>query len=773
MDIDALRRAAEMMTTPVVPAETVAVDRELTLEEEFDDLMLPVGDEPMGEYQSPGVMPEALEGEVEEAEPQMAVSDDELSAIIKREIEQAESNLEDAKNNRETALDYYFGRLPAQPAKGRSQVVSKDVSDMTEAILAQVLQAFQGHDIAHFPPANEQDEQQAEEESDYLNWVFTDDCDGQYLLYCALKDALITSVGIGKVYWEARTRITFDEYRNLTPMELQQAMQPRHEGEQIEVIGYEMGEPQQIQPDPQAMMLAQQTGQPPQPQTVPTISIRLRRRWNRERPVLSAVDPNNFLYDTTHDSLYFEDIRFCAERSIQTESDLLDMGFDPEVVRSLGTYSGGTEESAAGSKFGTSPNYETEEHRSTRPIEVYECYYLIDRDGDGYAERLKIFWSDDNMLSAEECDAVPYALACPFPLPHQVVGESVFDKIRQVQDTKTALLRIAIDNAMVNTFGRYEVEERMVNLNDLLKPVPGGAVRSKRIGSVAALAMANVGDAPMNLMTYMDKVRSEGAGPALDMQRENLPVNVSTAHGTERVMSAMEQLVSRISESFADTFVSEIFKLLHQLLMKHGKGELTARMPNGRYLVTNPRNWRERERVTITIGKTQAEKQRMAMALQQTIQYQMQMLQSGGSGIMVDLGKVHNALIDIGRAWNMNTPEQYWIDPASPQAQQAAQANQQAAAQQAQQQQAQMQMLLQMQMQLQQMQEDSKRMKAQLDSQAKLADIAASGVQNAENNAVKLTDMELKYATQADQEFSQNVRTVAQSQAGAAQPRRQ
>jgi hypothetical protein len=193
-------------------------------------------------------------------------------------------------------------------------------------------------------------------------------------------------------------------------------------------------------------------------------------------------------------------------------------------------------------------------------------------------------------------------------------------------------------------------------------------------------------------------------------------------------------------------------------------------MPNGQYLVTNPRNWKERERVTITIGKTMAEKARAAMALTQTIQYQTMLMQQGGDGVLVDLSKVHNALVDWGRASNLLTPEQYWTDPASPQSLQAQQQKAQAAQQAQAQQQQQMQMLIQIQMQMQQMQEDSKRMKAQLDYQAALANVAASGLQKAQDNAVKLTDMELKYAAQADAEYAQNLRTVAQSQARTQQP---
>lgn len=775
MDLDALRRTAQMLAGGDA---TDAVDSMPTIEDEFDDMVL----EPSAPEAVPGAT--LAEDEPEPAQPAGAVIDDELLAqILGREIDRAESNLESMDEERELAYAYYFGKLPAQPAKDRSKVVSKDVADMVEAMLSQVLQAFAGPDIAHFPPVSEEDEDQANEESSYLNWVFTDDCDGQYILYSAFKESMIQSIGIAKAYWDQRTRITFDEYHDLMPMELEQALAPRHNGERVEVVGYEDGAPQQLPVDPtQAQMMQQMGLPPPEPQTVQTVSLRVRRRWTEEKPALALVEAGDFLFDATHTSLFLEDIPFCAERRILTESDLLDLGFDEEQVRNLPSYEGQDDVSAT-SKSGLKP-YREEEHRSTRPIEVYECYYLIDRDGDGFAERIKAFWSNQEILSVEECDSVPYALACPFPVPNEVIGESVFDKVRQVQDTKTALLRIAIDNALVNTFGRYEVEERMVNLNDLLTPVPGGAVRSKRIGSVAALAMANVGDAPMNLMQYMDKVRTEGAGPALDMQRENLPVNVSTAHGTERVMSAMEQLVTRMAQSYADTFVSELFRLLHKLLMKHGKGELTARMPGGKFLVTNPRNWRERERVTISIGKTQGERLRAIQYLNQIFQYQGQIMQFGGDGVMVDLSKMHNALIDMGRAMSLPSPEQYWIDPASPQAQQSLQQKQQAAQQQLQQQQQQMQMLLQMQLQLQQMQEETKRMNAQLDAQralsqtkvnadvarekvaadamAKQADLMQSGMQHAEDNAVKLTDMELKYATQADQQYQENVRATSQ-----------
>ncbi len=813
MDIDAIRRAAEAL------AEAEAIDREVTLEEENDDLGQPV-DEDWGEQPGQQLTVDASGApEQEEAlgpEPDV-IDDDHLGRIVEAAIQNAVGYEDEVSADREAALDYYFGRSPAPPAKekkpgaiARSSVVSKDVADMTEAVLSQTLQAFIGNDLAKFEPANEQDEEQAAEESNYLNWVFVQDCRGASKLHDCFKDALTQDLGIAKAYWDETTRIVYDEYHDLTPMELPQALAPKRPGEEVEVVGYEMGEPAQPgpmpgapgpmpgqgqamqaqpmpgqgqpMPGPQVPMPGQAQGMPPQgmvpqaqgmmppgqpQQPMQTFSIRVRRRWSQSKPRVTSVAPENFVYSPRHDSLYLADCQFCAERRILTQSELLDMGFDEEVVRGLPSYSGENEPTAR--QRSEREGYYEELHDSVRPIEVYECYIVIDRDGDGFAELLRVFWSSREILEVEETDNVPYALACPFPTPHRVRGEGMYSKLKNVQDVKTEMLRLSIDNATANTYGRYEVEERMINLNDFLGAKPAGVVRSKRIGSVAPIPIADIGQGPLSVMTYMDKVRQEGGGPALDMQSENIPVNTQTAHGTERVMTAMEQLASRIAGTFADTLVGELYRLLHALVLKHGKGELTARMPNGHFIVTDPRNWQERERVTITIGKTLGERMRSAAALTQVLDYQMQAMQNGGDGVMVDLAHIHNALIDLGRSSGLLSPEQYWIDPASPESQQALQMKAQQAQQQAQMQQQQMQMLIQVQMQLQQIQEETKRMKARLDHQGAVAKLATEGLQHAEDNALKLTELEVTQSQQAEQEYQRNLVAMQRPQGQAKQ----
>jgi hypothetical protein len=49
-------------------------------------------------------------------------------------------------------------------------------------------------------------------------------------------------------------------------------------------------------------------------------------------------------------------------------------------------------------------------------------------------------------------------------------------------------------------------------------------------------------------------------------------------------------------------------------------------------------------------------------------------LQAGLTGQLVDLNGVYRALVDAGRMAELESPESYWIDPSTPEAQQAAQA---------------------------------------------------------------------------------------------------
>ena len=110
-------------------------------------------------------------------------------------------------DERADAMDYYLGDMakdmPAQD--GRSRAVSTDVADTIEGLMPSLMDIFAGSDeVVRFEPVGPEDVAAAEQETDYVNHVFMQHNPGFLILYSFIKDALLSKVGIVKVWWEER-----------------------------------------------------------------------------------------------------------------------------------------------------------------------------------------------------------------------------------------------------------------------------------------------------------------------------------------------------------------------------------------------------------------------------------------------------------------------------------------------------------------------------------------------------------------------------------------
>ena len=73
---------------------------------------------------------------------------------------------------RANAYSYYLGEPFGNEVDGRSQVVSHDVADTIEWIKPSLLRVFMSGDkVVSFDPHGPEDEQQADQESDYVNYI--------------------------------------------------------------------------------------------------------------------------------------------------------------------------------------------------------------------------------------------------------------------------------------------------------------------------------------------------------------------------------------------------------------------------------------------------------------------------------------------------------------------------------------------------------------------------------------------------------------------------
>jgi len=119
---------------------------------------------------------------------------------------------------RTRATDYYNGDMAADmPAQeGRSRAVSTDVADTIEGLMPSLMEIFAGSDdVVRFEPVGPEDVAAAEQETDYVNHVFMQQNPGFLILYSFIKDALLSKVGIVKVWWEAREEEQRETYYDI------------------------------------------------------------------------------------------------------------------------------------------------------------------------------------------------------------------------------------------------------------------------------------------------------------------------------------------------------------------------------------------------------------------------------------------------------------------------------------------------------------------------------------------------------------------------------
>ena len=149
---------------------------------------------------------------------------------------------DELKQNMEDAIAYYNGEKPEPPGDGQSDVVSFDVADMVEAVLANMVPSIASDSSVAFQSDSEQDDSQVDAESDAVNTMIHDHNDGFLLFLESIKDALMVKVGIIKVFVERKKSVKTDSYTNLSDVEVLQVLEELNENETVEVTSDEPNE---------------------------------------------------------------------------------------------------------------------------------------------------------------------------------------------------------------------------------------------------------------------------------------------------------------------------------------------------------------------------------------------------------------------------------------------------------------------------------------------------------------------------------------------------
>lgn len=682
-----------------------------------------------------GVLPET-----EQAEP---MDENEIQGVVQQFLSDAAGGgsvtEEGAAGNLSLALDYYFGRPRGDEIAGRSEQQSLDVADMIESVLAETTPIFSNDTNVSFGALDEQDEDQAQEESRVVNHVIMQSNTGYVLLYTTIKDALLQKNGIVHVYVDEKLSVGNEQFKDLNPMEMMQALQPADDDEEIVLVSQEPSES-----DPNLM------------------DIEIKRVRARTKLVVDPVPPEDFKYYAGWDKLDLEGCPFTARRRVVSRSDLILAGYDKDVVDRLPPYTSKDDEVSVSrnqSNVSETSRY-TSAHKATDPIEIWYCCAQIDEDGDGVAE---LRWLVVAGANAEEvledipCNYVPFASGTSYLMPHRFLGLSLFDKLWDVQDGKTTTLRQWDDNLNTMNNRRLAVDySGMEDPDSLLESKPGGVVSCNRPPAdvIMPVPADDIGPSCQLNLEYYDRIAARRAGATLDIQSrgQNMPGGVGSL-GLDRLMTAEEQMAAMMARSFGETLIRNMYKLVHYALRTDFQGELKAKI-SGSWVNSNPSQWKPRDDLEVTVGLSGTERVRKMGVLGQVLGQQLGLMQQGGDGVLVDDTKVHNTLTDFAQLGNLSHPERYWIDPQSQEAQQRKQQNAMMAQQQSQAQMQQMQAQMQMQQQVAQAelgkaqaQMMKVRVQAQLDSMKQKLD----RLQSLEGDAQNAEELAFKYAQLIDQ----------------------
>jgi hypothetical protein len=564
------------------------------------------------------------------------LADSEILGILDDEIRQAvgyESS--ELSSQRQTALEYYYGEKFGNEVEGRSTYVSRDVADTIEWIMPSLMRIFTGGDtIVKFEPQGPEDEENAKQATDYVNYVFQRQNDGFLTLYTWFKDALLSKNGFVKVYRDKYTEYKVENYEALTDDEFAMLAQDKN----VEVLEHS---PYQTQDGVQYH------------------DVKLRKKTEAGKTCVVPLPPEEFLVSKNPTAPLAKN-RFRCHRRRVTLSELKEMGF--EDVDDIGSDTEGdlNEERTARFAFDETDSVsEDSKDKASRTVWLSECLMKMDVDGDGIAEERTFIKAGNKLLQNEEGYTCHILTLTPIILPHKLFGMSVADLVMDLQLLKSTVFRQILDNMYLANNGRYMALDGMVNIDDLLTSRPGGIVRVKTFDAVKPMQPPLLGAPAFSLLEYIDTIKENRTGVTRYNQGTDADSLNKTASGINQIMSSSQQRIELIARVFAETGVKDLFYALLEMEQKHQDKAKVIRLRD-QWVPMDPREWTNKFDLTVTVGLGTGSRESQLMALTEEAQYQLTLLQGG---LCVTPENVYNLAIKRLEAKNIKGGEMFYTHP--------------------------------------------------------------------------------------------------------------
>jgi hypothetical protein len=402
------------------------------------------------------------------------------------------------------------------------------------------------------------------------------------------------------------------------------------------------------------------------------IDCKLRVPIRKGRLRIEAVPPEHFFIAGDAVTLD-ETIPACGRVYYPMRSDLVKWGYDPDVIDELPahTYSLNSPERSARERTSGEFGINDIMHHAAERVEIWEWFPLIDMDGDGIAERLrvviadKVSYKDGSRRVLEWApweDDLPFTDIVPDPVPHRWRGRSIFDETEDLQRIGTVLLRAFLDNLYWANNPRTKGPlGQVLNKDEVYFPTFGGHIDTPNPDAIQPIVIPYVGDRILQGIDLVDRKREYRTGVSAATQGLDADVlQNQTATAVNAAQAAARSKVEEYARNIKEVGLPRFFSCLLRLVVKHTDKPDVIRLRD-KWEEVDPRHWNADMDVVINTGLGTGNRERDAAAMQVIIAEQDKFIQFlGMDNPAVGLEEAVNSRQALAEALNIRSTEQFF-----------------------------------------------------------------------------------------------------------------
>jgi len=609
------------------------------------------------------------------------MTDHELQAVVQNQVRNATGYLGgQITEDRRKAMDRYLQNPLGNEVDGRSQVVASDVQDAVESVLPDLMGIFGSTDkLAEFEPVGSEDEDMADQASDYVNHIFYKDNEGFLILHDWIKDALLQINSITKTYWDERTTTETEEYEGLSDGDLDIILdsegveatkhKERVSEEAVKVLEDNNLDPK-MKPDQLRALLEKEgnvSGIMEMLRDVAVVhDIEIKRTKVVRRVKVENIPPEEFLISRR--ALSLDSAPFTAHWTQMTVTELLEMGFDYDIIKGIPSDDEHEFNEERVTRFERDDEWPFQQTRnideSMREVRVYEIWINIDYEGTKQAQLRHIIAAGPayEILLNEPAAEHPFEAVTPIRMPHKFYGRSLTDLVTDIMLIKTAIWRMLLDNAY-NINNARPIVSKKVEIEDVLNNRVGAPIRvdaDSTAGHVDYMQTVPIGQHLYPLLEYTDTVSEKRTGISALSQGIDPNALDSTAGGINMLLGRAQRRILMMAQVMANMGVKRLAMKILRTAIRHQDKPRMVRI-RGKWVDMDPRTWSVDMDVTVNVGLgtgTQ-ENQQAGMIMLGQLQEKLVQLQQGVNGPFIHPHNIWNAASKLGETIGIKNIEPY------------------------------------------------------------------------------------------------------------------